>query len=165
MQYCKMVHHNVTHSEYSDFVICHCISQPAAYVLFVYTPIQFEVCYVAKKKVPCLPVIANAKTVHKILSIRQNWFLSTLEQLAVCRRDNQDHTLIFNVLFRVRKWNLCCLFNCHLQFFTISHSPTDVAALLSRNIFIHLLTVTHDRIESYLFINLNFLWNACCTAL
>ncbi len=59
-------------------------------------------CASSLKKVLCLPVIANAKTVHKNLFVWQNQFLSTLKQFAVCRGDNQDHALIFDVLYWAR---------------------------------------------------------------
>ncbi len=42
---------------------------------------------------------ANAKTVCKNVSIWQNPFLSTREQFAVFKSDNQDHALTFDVLY------------------------------------------------------------------
>ncbi len=50
-------------------------------------------CGSSQKKVSCLPVIANAKTVYKNLYVWQNQFLLTLEQFAVCRSDNHDHEI------------------------------------------------------------------------
>ncbi len=144
------------------------ISQPVAHILFVYTPIQFEVCLVAKQKIPSLPIISNAKAVHKSFSTWQNWFLSTLKQFAVCMGDKQNHPLTFDVLYWAEKsvptkWCSWCLFDCCSQFFAIlprlyifvsSYHPFWCCCFYFSKCF-HSLIATCFGTKSYLF-NFNF---------
>ncbi len=125
-------------------------------------------CAFSLKKIPCLPIIANAKTVHKNLSIWQNWFLSTLEQFAVCRADNQDHALLGKKCNKgAYRWRGSCFcLNCHSVF---CNSPLCVdffSFILPRLMLLplffetHLFIVTQDGTKTHL-CNLHFFTN--CT--
>ncbi len=93
-RYCEMAHHTVAYSKCSDFVICQLgLSTDQQCMFRLFTHSFNSKCTSSLKNFPYLPVIANAKTISKNLSIWQNQFLSTLRQFTVCWGDNQDHAL------------------------------------------------------------------------
>ncbi len=139
------------------------ISQQILHVLFVYTPIHFKVCLVTKK-VSKLSIIENAITVHKNLpSGKISFFqlLSNLQFVGVITKIMLQQSCVLlseKCDEEAYRWRDVCgatsiTAHCFLQisvarrlFFFLT-TWTDVATLVSQNVFTHLLIVIHDGTE------------------
>ncbi len=75
------------------------ISRAVAYVLFVYTPIQFKMCLIIKKSSVSSGNCKCKNSFAKIFPFGKIGFFQLLNNLLFVGDDNQDHALTFNVLY------------------------------------------------------------------